>query len=63
MKNKEIIQIGAMAVLAAALLFRKYWKKNRSEKGRVKRMAGNSLFSSSPQDEEYLPYSKNNDKE
>jgi len=58
MKNNEIIQIGAMVILAGALLYRKYGKKLRADQKNEKRIPGKSIFSSQVADDDYEPYSK-----
>jgi hypothetical protein len=60
MKNNEIIQIAALFALAAALLYRKYGKKNRPKEGAGKITTGKSLLSSRPAEDDYEPYSKKN---
>ena len=58
MKNNEIIQIAAMVVLAGALIYRKYGKKNKTEGKKESKLPGKSLFSSHSTDDDYEPYSK-----
>jgi hypothetical protein len=63
MKTNEIIQIAVMVALAAALLYRKYGKKKKTDERSKKNLADKSLFSSQSTDEEYEPYSKKNSNE
>jgi hypothetical protein len=63
MKNNEIIQFAALFALAAALLYRKYGKRNKPKEGTGKIGTGKSLLSSGSADDNYEPYSKNNSKE
>jgi hypothetical protein len=58
MKNNEIIQIAAIFALVAALLYRKYGKKNKSKDSAGNLMTGKSPVSSKKADDEYEPYSK-----
>jgi len=62
MKNNEIIQIAALVVIAAALLYRKYGKKKKTDGRGEKSMPGKSPFSSQSAEEDYEPYSKKNNK-
>jgi hypothetical protein len=57
MKNTEIIKVTALIILAAALLYRKYGKKKKTELGAGKKMPGTSILSSNPADDDYEPYS------
>jgi hypothetical protein len=54
MKNNEIIQITALVALAGALIYRKYWKKNKTPEKKESK----SFFSSQSSDNDYEPYSK-----
>ena len=56
MKNSEIIQIAAMVVLAAALIYRKYGKNKKAGETTDHKMPAKSHSS----DDDYEPYSKNN---
>lgn len=58
MKNNEIIQFAALFTITAALLYRKYGKKNKSKEGTGKTQAGKSLLSSRASEDDYEPYSK-----
>ncbi len=58
MKNSEIIEFAALSALAAALLYRKYGKKNKTKEGTGNPIRGKSPLSSKSADEEYEPYSK-----
>jgi hypothetical protein len=61
MKNTEIIKVAALIILAAALLYRKYGKKN-SRTGIGKKIPAKSIFTSQPGDDDYEPYSKKDNK-
>jgi hypothetical protein len=58
MKNNEIIQIAASLVLVAALLYRKYGKKNKTKEGAGNLITGKSPLSPKTADDDYEPYSK-----
>jgi hypothetical protein len=60
MKTNEIIQIAAMVVLAGALIYRKYGKKNKTGEKRERKLPGKSFLSSQSEDNDYEPYSKRN---
>jgi len=49
-----------MVVLAGALIYRKYGKKNKTEGKKDNKLPGKSLFSSQSADDDYEPYSKKN---
>jgi len=53
MKNNEIIQITALVVLAAALIYRKYGRKKKAGAQTEYKMPGESQAS----DDDYEPYS------
>ena len=63
MKINETIQIAALIALTAALLYRKYGKKNKTKDGGGILTKGKSSFSSKTSDDEYEPYSKKNSTE
>jgi hypothetical protein len=58
MKNNQIIQIAAMVIIAAALIYRKYFKQKKTGGQSEGRLPGKSLFSSHSSDDDYEPYSK-----
>jgi hypothetical protein len=58
MKNTEIIKVTALVILAAALLYRKYGKKKKSENSTGEKITHKSKLSSHSADEDYEPYSK-----
>lgn len=58
MKNNETIQIAALLALAAALLYRKYGKKNKSKERPGNLLTGKSPLTSKTADDDYEPYSK-----
>jgi hypothetical protein len=60
MKNSETIQIAALLTITAALLYRKYVKKNKSGEGKGNLITGKSAFSPKSADDDYEPYSKKN---
>jgi hypothetical protein len=63
MKNNEIIQFAALFALAAALLYRKYGKKNKAKEGSGKMPMEKTLQSSKIDADDYEPYSKKNSQE
>ena len=63
MKMNETIQIAALLALAAALLYRKYGKKNKTTDSGGILMKGKSALSSKTSDDDYEPYSKKNSTE
>jgi hypothetical protein len=63
MKNNEIIQITALLAVAAAFLYRKFGKKNKTGTGAGKLLSGKSRLSSNTQEDEYEPYSGNKSKD
>jgi hypothetical protein len=58
MDNKEIFVFTAALVLAAALLYRKYFKKDKGKNGPDSKGPSGSMSSPSAENEEYEPYSK-----
>jgi hypothetical protein len=58
MKSSEIIEFAALSALTAALLYRKYGKKNRTKQGMGNMITGKSPLSSKSADDDYEPYSK-----
>jgi hypothetical protein len=60
MKNNEVIQITAMVVIAAALVYRKYFRNKKTGGAAAGRMPGKPHLTSHPNEEEYEPYSKKN---
>ena len=56
MKSNETIEIVALVILAAALLYRKYGKRLKTEEWGIKK--SKSIFTSQPSDDDYEPYSK-----
>ena len=58
MKNSEIIQFAALTALAAALLYRKYGRKNKTKEGTGNAIRGKSPLSPGSTEDDYEPYSK-----
>ena len=56
MKSNETIKIVALVIMTAALLYRKYGKKLKTQGWGIKR--SKSIFSSQASDDDYEPYSK-----
>jgi len=63
MENKEIIKVAALLALVAALLYRKYFKKDAVKNWKVPKKQTGLLYPSSTESDEYEPYSKKNTKE
>ncbi len=49
-----------MVIIAAALIYRKYFKQKKAGGQSADKMPGKSPFSSKPSDDDYEPYSKKN---
>jgi hypothetical protein len=63
MKNTEIIKVAALVALTAALLYRKYAKKNKAGTSASGKKTDKPVFSSGAGDDEYEPYSKKRESE
>lgn len=59
MKSNEIIKIVALVIMTAALLYRKYGKRIKTEGWSKK--GGKTIFGSQSSDDDYEPYSKKNE--
>lgn len=63
MNNREIFIFTTALVLAAVILYRRYFKKDKGKNGRHSMRSSGPISPSSSENEEYEPYSKKKDKE
>ena len=59
MDTVEIIAITAAIAIVAVRIYQKYIKKDKNKSGTNSKTLPGSVFSSSSQDDDYEPYSKN----
>lgn len=63
MNNREIFVFTTALVLAAGMLYRRYFKRDKGKNGRHSKRSSGPMHSSSSENEEYEPYSKKKDEE
>jgi hypothetical protein len=63
MTNREIFVFTTALLIAAAMLYRKYFKKDKGKYDSHPKKPSGTKFLSSSEDEAYEPYTKKNEKE